>query len=38
MNVANQFYYPSKYKTLAKMCEERITHTKPTAWTRSSPI
>ena len=25
MNVANQLYHP--YKTIAKMCEERITHT-----------
>ena len=24
MNVANQLYHP--YKTIAKMCEERITH------------
>ena len=26
MNVANQLYHPCKYKTIAKMCEERITH------------
>ena len=29
MNIANQLYHPCKYKTIAEMCEERITHTKP---------
>ena len=38
MNVVNQLCHPCRYKTLAKMCEERITCTKLNAHQSSLKI